>query len=260
MLSKCIYLLLALICLQTVCSSIDFYFHEVSWIWISLEDWLISLNCHFWLKISGRYVHRRDVSKSSSDESDESKAGLSLDAITNSSSFDVSKDLTDADITKMKNDVSKELTPFQLEEFGRILLKFKKGTTTRDRLGGMVREYLFTISQMEEFHLILFPSRLNCWYLSLQSSQMPQTSISKTYSKMMPKQQQLFQSPTTTFEVDNRLQFRMLTNETKKGSKWYESKRTSWNKDCRINWHSFFCFSINFISFFCKTRMSSRSF
>lgn len=54
-------------------------------------------------------------------------------------------ELTDEDIAKMKQDVSKELTPVQLEKFGEILLKFKKGATSKDLVEGMVWKYLITI-------------------------------------------------------------------------------------------------------------------
>lgn len=53
------------------------------------------------------------------------------------------KELSDEDIVKMKQDLSNELTPVQLEQFGEILLKFKKGTTTKDHVEGMVRKNLF---------------------------------------------------------------------------------------------------------------------
>lgn len=49
-----------------------------------------------------------------------------------------SNDLTDEDIERMKETMKSELSPAQLEHLGQILLKFKKGTTTKDHIEGMV--------------------------------------------------------------------------------------------------------------------------
>lgn len=48
------------------------------------------------------------------------------------------KELSDEEIEQMKKQLSKQLTPLQTDEFGRILNKFKKGTTTKDHVEGIV--------------------------------------------------------------------------------------------------------------------------
>lgn len=53
-----------------------------------------------------------------------------------------SKDLTDADIEKIRKGMENELTHMQLDEMTRILQKFKKDTTAKDHFEGMVRSYI----------------------------------------------------------------------------------------------------------------------
>lgn len=50
------------------------------------------------------------------------------------------RELTDDDIEKLKKEFEKELTPTQSNELTRILQKFKKNTTQKDHLEGMVRK------------------------------------------------------------------------------------------------------------------------
>lgn len=49
-----------------------------------------------------------------------------------------SSELTDEDIAEMKQSVADELTPSQLEELDDILSKFKKGTSLKSKIDGMV--------------------------------------------------------------------------------------------------------------------------
>lgn len=81
-----------------------------------------------------------DESSSESKENDLGESSL------NPTSMVPTKELTDEDIAKMKQDMAKELTPVQLEQFGQILSKFKKGATTKDLVDGMVRKCLNQIS------------------------------------------------------------------------------------------------------------------
>lgn len=48
------------------------------------------------------------------------------------------KELSDEEIQRMKIQLANELTPVQIDELGRILNKFKKGTTMKDHIEGMV--------------------------------------------------------------------------------------------------------------------------
>lgn len=50
----------------------------------------------------------------------------------------LSKELTDGDINKMKQSMSTELSPVQLEHLSQLLSKFKKGTSAKDHIEGMV--------------------------------------------------------------------------------------------------------------------------
>lgn len=53
-------------------------------------------------------------------------------------SLTASKELTDEDIDRMKQEMSTKLTPVQMDKFAEILSKFKAGTTAMEKLGGMV--------------------------------------------------------------------------------------------------------------------------
>ncbi|XP_031636249.1 uncharacterized protein LOC116349115 [Contarinia nasturtii] len=55
------------------------------------------------------------------------------------------RDLSDEDIEKMKQEMSNELRPAQMEKFVEILQKFKKGTSTKDKVEGMVQLIVFSM-------------------------------------------------------------------------------------------------------------------
>lgn len=46
--------------------------------------------------------------------------------------------LSSDEVQEMKRKASEDLTPVQLEEFGKILTKFKKGTSLQDNINGLV--------------------------------------------------------------------------------------------------------------------------
>lgn len=66
------------------------------------------------------------------------KNGNGLTSVSLDQAF-LSKELTDEDIENMKQTMSTELSPTQLDYLGQILAKFKKGTTAKDHIEGMVR-------------------------------------------------------------------------------------------------------------------------
>lgn len=85
-------------------------------------------------------VCRNIVDKSIESESDESNENqlnrVSLSK--NENEFPMPKELTDADIAKYKQELSKTLTIEQTNQLDGILSKFKKGASTKDNVDGMV--------------------------------------------------------------------------------------------------------------------------
>lgn len=91
--------------------------------------------CH----VRGRFIEANDSSiESNSSESKENV--FPRVSLSNTSNLESIKELSEDQIEQMKTQLSKELTPVQIEQFGRILNKFKKGTTTKDHVEGMVSE------------------------------------------------------------------------------------------------------------------------
>lgn len=95
---------------------------------------LLNFQCH----ISCRNI-QRDVNSSgnepNSSESSENK--LTVLSLSKNDPTPV-RQLTDEEIENIKKDLSKELTPLQVQKFGEILSKFKVGTNAEDHLEGMV--------------------------------------------------------------------------------------------------------------------------
>ncbi|XP_055315574.1 uncharacterized protein LOC129575682 [Sitodiplosis mosellana] len=87
---------------------------------------LIVLICGQACQISGRQIVRRDVP--------------------NHQNMVPTKELTDEDIAKMKQEMAAQLTPAQLKQFGEILTKFKKGATPTDFVEGMVQLLVLAVA------------------------------------------------------------------------------------------------------------------
>lgn len=83
-----------------------------------------------------------DGSSIESSSSESNEHGLARVPLSKNAGMGPMKELSPEEIEQMKSELSKDLTPLQLEEFDRILNKFGKGTTTKDHVEGMVRKKL----------------------------------------------------------------------------------------------------------------------
>lgn len=96
--------------------------------------------CEFQWHVKGRIVGGKgdDSSIESGSHEPNEQSLTHTSASRKSDNVSPIKELTDEEIQQMKKQLSKELTPKQIDEFGQILNKFKKGTTTKDHVEGIV--------------------------------------------------------------------------------------------------------------------------